>query len=234
MGVQNQEFSNNNNNSDEVIDFKKMVGNIVSHWYLFFISVIVFVVLAFVYARYAGPTYKINSKITVQDDQSNPLGSKGSSSSLMDFSDLLDMSSNAYNEIDILKSNSLMTEVVNSLQLNVTIYAKNHIKKVELYDDSPFDVKVIDKKDSIEIRNYDVTLDNSGIHLTNSKDDVDKKFGFGQIVHLPQYDLIFLPKSHKSINKLGYRLMIQSVDDKVNELASALDGQKKYDVSPII
>lgn len=217
-----REFNRNGlavENSDN-FDFKKLVGKILSLWHLFLISIIVFVGLAFLYIRYAEPSYKINSKITVQDDQSSSmLGGKGSSSSMMNFSDLLDLSSNVYNELDILTSNSLMTDVTNAMHLNITIYQKGRIKSDELFDESPFDVRVIQKKDSLQERKFNIEINNDKIHLTNSKEDVDVNVKFGQTVSLVQYDLVFIKKPEKWVNKLGYNLVIQSVDDKVSELS---------------
>jgi len=212
-------------NGDDNINFKKFIGKIVGRRYLFIGSIIVFAALAFLYTHYATPAYKVNSKITVEDDQSNSLESKTTSSSMLDFSDLLDMSSNVYNELDILTSNNLMTEVTKDMHLNVVIYQKARITKEELYDTSPFDVTVIEKADSLQERNYNIELKNGIIHLTNSKDDVDLKVKFDQVVHLEQYDLIFKPNHGKPIDELGYILNIKSVDDKVDELSKAFDVQ---------
>ena len=85
----------------------------------------------------------------VEPDDKNGGGGSGAGSELGGMSALTDVSSlfgipnNAENEVEILKSRSVVSAVVNSLKLNVTIYRNGVIKKTELFDEAPFDVSVI-------------------------------------------------------------------------------------------
>jgi len=137
--------------NDDDFDIKKIVGKVLSNWYLYVFSILICFLLAFFYTRYATPGYNIISKITVSD-QTSASGGQQLSNSLGSFSDMLDLSSNAYNEIDIITSNLLMTNVVKSLQLNVTIFRSGKINAVELYDEAPFTVEVVAKRDTFQSR----------------------------------------------------------------------------------
>src|ERR1051325_1943099 len=83
----------------EDFDIKVLVTKILNNWYWFLISIIICGTAAFFYTRYATPAYKINSQITIDDKSSIPGGKSMGGDAMMDFSDLLGMPNNAYNEM---------------------------------------------------------------------------------------------------------------------------------------
>jgi uncharacterized protein involved in exopolysaccharide biosynthesis len=210
-------------NSEDGFDLKKVVGKLFSYWYLFLIGFIVFIFLGIFYLRYATPSYKINSQITIQESGSSNAGDQVLKSSSVDFSSLFDLSSNAYNELSILKSRLLMQKTVRALNLNITVFAKGRLKAVELFDDAPFTVRLVNKVDSIDERNYDIDITGDKIHLKNRKDDISKTFKFGDVVTLPQYALVFEKKDGREIDSYGYKLNVQSEDEKIDDLSQALN-----------
>lgn len=219
MKVGQNEF---NVGKEEDFDLKKFVANLVSNWPYYIISIILCSCLAFAYARYGTPGYKISSKVTIDEDPSSGLMGK-SSSSLVDFSDILSMPSNAYNEMEILNSRALMTKVVTKMHLDVTIARKGYINSIELFDESPFNVQVINKVDTIEGRHYSVkVIDGNSIHVTGGKENVDAVVKFGAALDLPQFKLIFTPIPGKQISKYGYRVSVTSIDDRVEQLSKNL------------
>jgi capsular exopolysaccharide synthesis family protein len=208
-------------------DIGGFVSKIRHFWYLFLISIIACIALAYLYTRYATPAYQINSEILVEDQSTSP-GTKGlGSSAMMDFSDLLGSPSNAYNEMDILRSKSLMTNVVKEMHLNITIYKKGKIKSDELYDEAPFNVVVIVKRDSISPKAYNIKIENDKIHIASKlgllhisktqNENLDKTISFGETIRLEQFDFIITRKPGK-IDPEGYEITFQSIDSKVSEL----------------
>jgi tyrosine-protein kinase Etk/Wzc len=231
MEFQTQE-SGSASAKEESFAIKDFVSKVLNHWYWFLIGVIVCGSLAVLYTQLATPAYKINSEVTVQD-QTNMPGSKAmGSSEMMDFSDLLGMPNNAYNEMDILKSKNLMTNTVRALHLNVTTFRKENLKWVETYDEAPFEVVVVPKKDSIAFRKFTVDIVNNTIHLKSVKsmlhlspdydEAVDQTAKFGQVIKCYQYDLI-VNRKPGMIDANGYKLTIQSVDSKVEELSKVFN-----------
>jgi tyrosine-protein kinase Etk/Wzc len=215
------DFSNNENND---FDIKKVIGQILSYWYLFAIGIVVCFSLAFFYARYATPSYKINGKITIDDQSNQGLGGKASSSGSFDFSDILDISSNAYNEIDILTTRSLMTKVVNALQLNVTIYRKGNLKYEELYDEAPFNIQYISDKDSVKDVAFTVIFNKNRINITSEEyGEINAKFG--AVLTFNNFKLIFTKKPNRFIDDQKYRVTVTSIDKKVDQLSKIFDVQ---------
>jgi len=212
----------------EDFDIKVLVTKILNNWYWFLISIIICGTAAFFYTRYATPAYKINSQITIDDKSSIPGGKSMGGDAMMDFSDLLGMPNNAYNEMDILKSKHLMANVVRDMHLNATIYRKGGLKAVELYNEAPFNVLVIEKKDSIEAKKFDINITNGLIHIKSinklihlpsvNDDHLDETVKYGQIIKCKQFDMIIAKKPGVA-DPNGYALTVQSVDSKVEELA---------------
>jgi len=222
MSTQKNEFDKAAN-AEKGFDIKKLVARVINNWLIFLISLVFFGAIAFVYIRYGTPSYKINSLILI--DESSSGGNAGDQilkSSSVDFSSLFDLSSNAYNEVEILQSRILITNTVKALDLNVTTYASGKLFYNELYDEAPFKIKLVSKVDTIEERNLLVDINKNVIHLKCHKDNIDTTFKFGQVVRLPQYDVILTPVPGKPVDPRGYKVNIKSVDQEVDELMAAL------------
>jgi uncharacterized protein involved in exopolysaccharide biosynthesis len=224
MGIQEKEFNNEVNNEEGGIDVKKLVSIFIGHWIVFVVGLAIFCTGAYLYTRYGVPSYKINSQILVDESHAGSAGDQVLKSSSVDFSDLFDMSSNSYNEIDILKSRLLMERTVRVLGLNVIVYSKGRIRSLETADEEPFTVKLITKVDSIKDRNYLVKIENDKIHLEDSKDNISVDAKFGEPIKLDQYDLVFFAKPG-NLNPKGYQINVQSVDERVDDLMRSFDVQ---------
>lgn len=105
--------------SDEKIDLQKTLALYFRNWKWLVFSSLFFVVLGFIYLKYTTKTYESSARVLVKDDKQNSL-----SSGLALFEDLgmLSGSSNVQNEIEILKSRTLITSVAKSLRLNINYF----------------------------------------------------------------------------------------------------------------
>src|SRR5699024_8273219 len=103
----------------EDLDIKSLIFIYLRYWYLFIIGVLVSCAIAWLYLRYRTPEYYITSTILIKDDK------KGHN--LYDntfFSDLslFQISKNINDEIQFLKSKSLMQLVLKELDLYTSYY----------------------------------------------------------------------------------------------------------------
>jgi len=210
---------------EEGFDYKKFVTKIISNWPLFLICILFFGSAAYLYRKLSTPNYKIKAMMIVSDDKpgASDAGAGSGLSTLTDISSLLGVPNNAENEAEILKSRSIVTNVVKDLQLNVITYRNGNIKDVELFDEAPFSINITYKTDSIEGRKYIVQIKNDIIHLTSGKDDIDVKAKFGEVISLPKYNLTFTPRPDRPINNRGYSVVILSTETSVENLSNALE-----------
>ncbi len=127
---------------EEEIDLREELEKYLRYWPWFVIGVILCVMLAVVYLKFSTPSYDTVASIIIKDEES-----KGPASEMEAFADmgfLSGMGTNSIeNEIGILQSKYLMTNVVKELKLNVGYFEDSGIKEVEIYDKSPFLVQIL-------------------------------------------------------------------------------------------
>lgn len=138
-----------NNNFDEDYEndfqFKEFLNKYSIHWKWFALGVGICLILAFVYLRYTIPQYKASTTILVKDEKKG-----GMLSELSAFADLGlggALKSNVDNEIEILKSRTLVESTVRKLNLRARIFAKGNIVDKELYSNAPIEVDIFNKTD---------------------------------------------------------------------------------------
>ena len=136
-----------NNNFDEDyqndFQFKEFLNKYAIHWQWFALGVGVCLIFAFVYLRYTIPQFKASTTILVKDEKKG-----GMLSELSAFADLGmggGLKSNVDNEIEILKSRTLVESTVKKLNLRARIFVKGNIVDKELYTKAPIEVDIINK-----------------------------------------------------------------------------------------
>jgi len=210
-----------NSSEEDVIDFKQIISVILTNWYLFVAGVVFCLLLAFMYGRYASSDWKVGSKILVEDSKNSPSSLAGASSLGADFGSIFNVKSSADNEVQILKSRSLMENTVKQLQLNVRIYSKTGLKSTEIYQEAPFSVKIKYKADTVLFRKYDIDfVANGRYNINNSKDNVNLDAKIGSQISLEQYDLIINAIPGKRLTG-NYVITIESVDATNNTLSQS-------------
>ena len=139
---------NNYINQEEEFSIQKEIQKYVIHWKWFLISIFVFLMLGIVYLKKTVPVYQVTSTILIKDN------SEGRGlSELAAFEDLAGLSggnNDVDDEVDIIKSKTIISKVVKDLQLNVNQFTKVGLRTIDLYGTSPLDVafKFIEKSTS--------------------------------------------------------------------------------------
>ena len=121
---------------DEKIDFRELLFKYLIHWPWFVGAVIVCLIGAWGYLRMTTPVYNISATVVIKDDKK---GGAGMSPELEDLglSGLMKSSKNIDNEIEVLRSKTLVKEVVNQLNLFVTYTDEDEFPAKEMYKTSP-------------------------------------------------------------------------------------------------
>jgi len=122
------------NTEHEEISIVEIFFHYFRHWKSFLLSLAICLGLAAVYLFLATPKYKIISRVVINDEK------KGQTVDVMTaFSDLgiVAPKSTLDNEIEILRSRTLMKGVVDSLRIGVSYVKKGAIKSREIYRGTP-------------------------------------------------------------------------------------------------
>jgi tyrosine-protein kinase Etk/Wzc len=109
------------------------------YWYLFPVFIVLALTVAFFYLQITQPVYSAKTSILIKDEEKGLGGSQG---------DMLSELSNQFggnklveNELEILKSQTLMEQVVKDLNLDVAYTTKDGLRTINLYNESPVIVK---------------------------------------------------------------------------------------------
>lgn len=110
------------------------------HWPWFVVSVIVFVVAAFIHIRYKTPIYRVDGAVLITEEtRSKP------KSGTVDLQNLgiISMTNNFDNEVEILQSRSLVKKVVRDLGLYVDVLCKRSFASpLSVYKNCPLEIYV--------------------------------------------------------------------------------------------
>jgi len=123
----------NNTPTNEGIDIKSYIGNILRVWYFFPISLLICFSIGYYMNIKTTRKYKATSTILIKKD-SKP----GNSDELMKGFGLFDNQQNIENEIGIIKSYSIAENTIKNSNHFVSYYKKNKLRRDNIYTLSPF------------------------------------------------------------------------------------------------
>ncbi|GBU08444.1 tyrosine protein kinase [Bacteroidales bacterium] len=113
------------------MDVKWYLVNVLIHWKSFLLSIIICLVVGFLYLRYSVPSYDVNTAIILKDSRKGGMGN--TELSVFQGMGLLSSNNNVDNEIEILRSQNLIEGVIKDLELYVQYSIKGIIKSTEIY-----------------------------------------------------------------------------------------------------
>ena len=128
--------------AEEQVDFRTLLFKYVIHWPWFVGTVLLCLVGAWFYLHWATPIYNISATVLIKDEKKG--GGSGVSSELEDMglSGLMTSSKNIDNELEVLRSKTLVKEVVNQLNLYITYKDEDEFPAKSLYKTSPVQVSL--------------------------------------------------------------------------------------------
>ena len=134
-----EEFANERQREadDEKIDIQEVLFKYIIHWPWFVGAVLVCLIGAWIYLRMATPVYNISATVLIKDDKKG--GNTGGMAGLeeLGLSGLISSSQNIDNELEVLRSKTLVKEVVNQLNLYVSYTDEDEFPSKNMYKTSP-------------------------------------------------------------------------------------------------
>ena len=130
-------------NSEQDFQIRAIVDQYISHWKWFVLGALVSLSVAYLYLRYTIPQYRSSTTILMKDEKKG-----GLSSELAAFSDmgLGGGKNNIDNEMEILKSRTLIESTVRKMNLNISFIVEGQILSTDLFKNSPILVDFTGKK----------------------------------------------------------------------------------------
>jgi len=187
------------------INLSETIKPYLKNWVWFIIIPIISLALTYIYLKFVTPVYNVKASVLIKDAKNTPSG--GEFSVLQDLSGFGGMGTNSIqNEIEIFKSKKLFQDVVKTLHLQTSVFAKHGVVNQELYaDTSPFEIKVINEKPFAKQPKQPVHLKFSQNTITLSSEEFSKDIltSYGRTISLPYANIIIIKNPHFNSLKAG-------------------------------
>ena len=200
----------------DTINVKEIVSKLFDKWPWFVISIALTLVIAFLYTRYTPPTYQINAKMLVSDDEKGA-GLAKQAGALMDLGGLMGSQNSVDNEVEILKTRFMMEQVVRDMQLNIVYSKRSSLVSRELYV-APFVLNIIQGVDTIKNTKFEIQKKSSNKIKIATK-DFEKEISWNEPIRIKGVGLIKIePNQQNPIDDGEYFVTVSSIDQRVAEL----------------
>ena len=136
------DFNEAQESKEENIDVKELLFKYLIHWPWFVGAVVACLIAAWVYLYMSTPVYNISATVLIKDDKKG--GSAGMLSGLesLGLDGMISSSQNIDNEIEVLRSKTIVKEVVEDLGLYISYTDKDEFPSRNLYKTSPVQVSL--------------------------------------------------------------------------------------------
>lgn len=138
--------------TEDTIDLKELFFSLIAQWKLIVLCILISLVCALIYLRVTPNTYSVDALVQVEDTKS-----AASAALLGELSKMVDQKSPADAEIQVLTSRMVLGQVINNLNLDITI--KNH-------DDTFFNRLLSQDKQNIDYKKDAVTFSNKDSYFS--------------------------------------------------------------------
>jgi tyrosine-protein kinase Etk/Wzc len=232
------ESNPSNENHTREFQLRNFIDHYLVHWKWFLLGASISLTIAFIYLRYTTPQFKAAATILVKDEKKG-----GMLSELSAFSDMgieSGLKNNVDNEIEILKSRTLIENTVRKLDLNTSMFVKGNIIYTEMFDKTPIKLHFFPKstqfyESTITLRFLELTsktfqLENQ-IPSQSSKNNILAKteFQYGEVISTQNWNLIIT----KNPSKL-FKDNTREITIKANPLDDVVDGfRNRLNVNPL-
>ncbi|PIR14486.1 MAG: tyrosine protein kinase, partial [Flavobacteriales bacterium CG11_big_fil_rev_8_21_14_0_20_35_7] len=132
-----------NQEEESTINLREEFDKYLRYWKWFLLSVVLSIIVAFYYLRKTTPQYESSATIMIKDDKMGG-GMMTELSAFQDLGILGDNKNSIDNEIEILKSRTIIENVIKELQLNVKYIREGHIRVRDYYNDAPIKMNFLD------------------------------------------------------------------------------------------
>ena len=194
------------------------------YWLLFLLFLILAGVGARFYLRYQTPIYQSTATILIKDEKKGEDDSR-----IIESLNLLSTKKIIENEMEVLKSKTLMMQVVKKLHLYAPIFEKGKVKDVSAYASSPVTIQV-SKPDSLIATTKAVFFTYDSV--TRKVIIQNKQYSLNEWVYTPFGVLKFIPQNGRAKGPLYFVLV--NPKELAYSLVSSLDISPASKLSSVI
>lgn len=164
--------------------FAETINRFIKNWPYFLVSIFLALALVYGFLYITPPVYKVSSTLLIQDDKN---GSAMSNSTAFSDLNMFQTVKTVDNEIEILRSRDLISQVLKELELETSYFQKSGWKTTELYGQTlPIKVEIQELNKGAFSRKIEITpINENQFRLTDSS--VNLVMGYNQLIENKNY-----------------------------------------------
>ncbi|MBS1509686.1 MAG: polysaccharide biosynthesis tyrosine autokinase [Bacteroidetes bacterium] len=187
---------------------QQIISKFVPYWPLLLLMILLCMVGAYLYLRYATPVYEAAATILIKSDKTGTNDNEA-----LQTMTLIQSNKDVDNEIEVLSSRSLMETVVKKLCLYAPLYQKGQIKTGDAYVTSPIVIEAQNPDSISEVENVNFEYDrNTQNVILDNKD----RYPLNQFVSTAYGVLRFIPNKYYRPGAESSKQMAFSLEDYRN------------------
>ncbi|MDR9457409.1 MAG: polysaccharide biosynthesis tyrosine autokinase [Salegentibacter sp.] len=212
-------------------DLKAEIFKYLTHWKWIVLGLLLGVLAAYLYNRYTIPKYRSEATLVIVNDEENTALSAmptGGGSILSFNEDGLD------NQIEKLKSKSLIESVVDELDHNISYFIEGNVIKVETYKSSPVLIEFITPDSIINKQSANLFISpfsDTEFRLDEESKSYSETHKIGEVINFDGAKFTILPRSGNEEgefrNTKTVNILIQPVPDVARDYLARLQITKK-------
>ncbi len=214
-------------NEEHSTSLRELLDKYLVYWRWLLCSIVVFLILGWMYARYQTPSYESTASVLIEQEKNSGMASE-EIGMLKDLG-LASGGGVLEDEIELYQSRSLMERVVRELHLQwkyQIIGTTTGLVRSELYDINPIRIRPV-KADSLyydKRYEFEVTLVSDNEYKITSGNELNSSYKYGAVLQLPIGKIILDKTNEFKTSWIGRRILISvtPVSEVINDIRKVL------------
>nr|WP_321451536.1 polysaccharide biosynthesis tyrosine autokinase [uncultured Carboxylicivirga sp.] len=188
---------------EKSFDFWKIILRALRYWYILPICLVITLAAVFYLYKSTVPLYKVNAQLLISGDQKEVPTIGSAEGALPGIN--IGAYSNIENQLVILTSTKQIEKTLANLDFQVSYFEDETFYQREIYNESPFTVKLETPKSDLVYRHYNIKFtDEKTFELTKDKNpDFKEKHVFFEKINLDGNEFAIIP-NEDNIGKSSY------------------------------
>lgn len=174
-----EQQTNNGLNVQQEIDYVKILRIILSRWYWVASTIIIALIVGYLYLWYTPPTYTTAASLKFEEKRSEI-------SELLNVRNVYDRTNKMQSEQFVIRSREVLENAVASLDYKISFYLKGRVRTTDVYPQKPLQIDIIEQdttnftREQFEFEG----LDASHFSLTTNRNGTETttKYLVGQVI----------------------------------------------------
>ncbi|HRF26057.1 MAG TPA: Wzz/FepE/Etk N-terminal domain-containing protein [Ferruginibacter sp.] len=206
----------------------QIIHRYLPFWPIYIVLTVIALIVAYIYLRAETKIYVATAKVLLKDPQKG-----GGDSKVLDALNIFSEKKIVENEIIVLRSSSLMQQVVKSLNLYATVYNQGKVQKEELYGSNSPVAFVALQKDSIRgggRYEFDIDWRNERVSIAG------KSVPFNGIIQIAKtdYQVVINPEYSRNLSGKNYYVVFSTVQTAAARVIGTLKATPLSYASTVI